>query len=81
MYAQTAVNGRTSRRRFLVTGVGTLTAAAGPFGAGVCFETDAITVAPVNNVYGAIVLGMDTNNVDTVIIAGTVKKRGGRLVG
>jgi len=29
----------------------------------------------------AIVLGMDTSNVDTVIIAGTVKKRGGRLVG
>jgi 5-methylthioadenosine/S-adenosylhomocysteine deaminase len=24
---------------------------------------------------------MDTSNVDTVIIAGTVKKRGGRLVG
>ena len=36
---------------------------------------------PVNNVYGAIVQGMDTSNVDTVIVAGKVMKRDGRLVG
>jgi 5-methylthioadenosine/S-adenosylhomocysteine deaminase len=34
----------------------------------------------LNNAYGAVVLGMDTSNVDTVIIGGVVRKRGGRLV-
>jgi hypothetical protein len=33
-------------------------------------RTDAINVMPVNNAYGAVVLGMDTSNVDTVFIAG-----------
>ena len=47
----------------------------------ILLRTDAINVMPVNNVFGAIVLGMDTSNVDTVIIAGTIKKRNGRLVG
>ena len=42
---------------------------------------DAINVLPANNAYGAIVLGMDTSNVDTVFIGGTIRKRGGRLVG
>ncbi len=42
---------------------------------------DAINVLPVNNAYGAIVLGMDTSNVDTVLIAGEIKKWKGRLVG
>ena len=36
---------------------------------------------PLNNVYGAVVLAMDTSNVDTVFIAGQVRKRGGQLVG
>jgi 5-methylthioadenosine/S-adenosylhomocysteine deaminase len=31
---------------------------------------DRINVMSVNNVYGAIVLGMDTSNVDTVFIGG-----------
>ena len=35
---------------------------------------------PVNNAYGAVVLGMDTSNVDTVFIGGRVMKRDGRLV-
>lgn len=47
----------------------------------ILLRTDAINVMPVNNAFGAIVLGMDTSNVDTVLIAGAVKKRGGRLVG
>ena len=40
-----------------------------------------INVMPVNNVYGAIVLGMDTSNVDTVFIGGRAKKWKGQLVG
>ena len=46
----------------------------------ILLRTNAINVLPVNNAYGAIVLGMDTSNVDTVFIAGKVRKRAGRLV-
>ena len=46
----------------------------------IMLRTDAINVLPVNNAYGAIVLGMDTSNVDSVFIAGKARKRGGRLV-
>jgi hypothetical protein len=42
---------------------------------------DRINVMSVNNVYGAIVLGMDTSNVDTVFIGGKWKKSKGKLVG
>jgi cytosine/adenosine deaminase-related metal-dependent hydrolase len=44
-------------------------------------RTDAINVMPVNSAYGAVVLGMDTSNVDTVFIAGKAMKQGGRLDG
>ena len=44
-------------------------------------RTDAINVMPLNNAFGAVVLAMDTSNVDTVFIAGKVVKQGGRLVG
>jgi len=47
----------------------------------ILLRTDAINVLPVNNAYGAVVLGMDTSNVDTVIIGGTIRKRRGQLVG
>jgi cytosine/adenosine deaminase-related metal-dependent hydrolase len=47
----------------------------------ILLRMDAINVLPVNNAYGAVVLGMDTSNVDTVIVRGAVRKRGGRLVG
>jgi hypothetical protein len=40
-----------------------------------------INVVPVNNAYGAIVLGMDTSNVDTVFISGKLRKWQGRLTG
>jgi len=36
---------------------------------------------PVNNAAGAVVTLMDTSNVDTVFIAGTMVKSGGQLVG
>lgn len=47
----------------------------------ILLRMDQINVMPVNNVYGAIVLAMDTNNVDTVIIGGKIVKRQGKLVG
>ena len=47
----------------------------------ILLRRDLINVLPFNNAYGAIVQAMDTSNVDTVIVAGNVKKRGGRLVG
>lgn len=40
-----------------------------------------INVAPVNDVVGSIVLGMDRSNVDSVFVAGNAVKRHGRLVG
>jgi 5-methylthioadenosine/S-adenosylhomocysteine deaminase len=47
----------------------------------IMLRADAINVAPVNNAYAAVVLGMDTSNVDTVFIAGQLRKRQGQLVG
>jgi cytosine/adenosine deaminase-related metal-dependent hydrolase len=47
----------------------------------VLVRTDTINVMPVNNAYGAVVLAMDTSNVDTVFIAGKAVKQGGRLTG
>jgi cytosine/adenosine deaminase-related metal-dependent hydrolase len=46
----------------------------------ILLRMDSINVLPVNNAYGAVVLGMDTSNVDTVFIGGVLKKRAGRLV-
>jgi cytosine/adenosine deaminase-related metal-dependent hydrolase len=46
----------------------------------IMLRTDQINVMPVNNAYGAVVLGMDTSNVDTVFIAGKLMKSQGRLV-
>ena len=47
----------------------------------IMLRMDAINVTPVNNAYGAVVLGMDTSNVDTVFIGGEVMKWRGELVG
>ena len=47
----------------------------------IMLRTDAINVMPLNNASGAVVLAMDTSNVDTVFIGGRVMKQGGRLVG
>jgi 5-methylthioadenosine/S-adenosylhomocysteine deaminase len=47
----------------------------------VILQADRINVMPLNNAYGAIVLGMDTSNVDTVIVAGRLLKREGQLLG
>jgi 5-methylthioadenosine/S-adenosylhomocysteine deaminase len=47
----------------------------------ILLRTDLINVMPLNHAAGAIVTLMDTSNVDTVFVAGTLVKRGGRLVG
>jgi cytosine/adenosine deaminase-related metal-dependent hydrolase len=47
----------------------------------ILLRTDAINVAPMNNAYAAVVQAMDTSNVDTVFIAGQLRKRQGQLVG
>jgi cytosine/adenosine deaminase-related metal-dependent hydrolase len=47
----------------------------------IMLRTDQINVMPVNNAYGAVALGMDTSNVDSVFIAGRLLKSQGKLVG
>ena len=47
----------------------------------VLLRADLTNRLPLNNAYGAVVTGMDTRNVDTVIIGGTVRKSGGQLLG
>ena len=47
----------------------------------VMIRTDQINLYPLNNAIGTVVLGADTRNVDTVIIGGVIRKRGGALVG
>ena len=47
----------------------------------IMLRTNTINVMPLNNAYGAVVLGMDTSNVDTVIVAGRIIKLQGKLLG
>jgi cytosine/adenosine deaminase-related metal-dependent hydrolase len=44
-------------------------------------QTRALNVAPLNNPTAAVVLGMDTSNVDSVFVAGRPLKWKGSLVG
>jgi cytosine/adenosine deaminase-related metal-dependent hydrolase len=46
----------------------------------ILLRTDRINVTPLNDPATAVVAGMDTGNVDTVLIGGRVMKRGGRLL-
>lgn len=46
----------------------------------IMLRADAINVMPLNSAHGAVVLAMDTSNVDTVFVAGRLRKRGGRLL-
>ncbi len=46
----------------------------------VMLRTDRINVTPLNDPATAVVAGMDTGNVDTVLIAGRVMKRHGELL-
>jgi 5-methylthioadenosine/S-adenosylhomocysteine deaminase len=46
----------------------------------IMLRTDRINVSPLNDAATAVVAGMDTGNVDTVVIAGRVMKRHGELL-
>jgi 5-methylthioadenosine/S-adenosylhomocysteine deaminase len=47
----------------------------------ILLQTRALNVAPLNDPTGAVVLGMDTSNVDSVFVAGRALKWRGQLVG
>ncbi len=47
----------------------------------VMLRTDRMNVTPLNDPATAVVLGMDTGNVDTVMVAGRIMKSGGRITG
>ncbi|MBX9843240.1 MAG: amidohydrolase family protein [Xanthobacteraceae bacterium] len=47
----------------------------------ILLRTDLLNTLPINNAVGAVVTSMTAQNVDTVLIAGKVVKRGGKLVG
>ena len=44
-------------------------------------RTDLLNTMPINNAVGAVVTSMTAQNVDTVLIAGKIMKRDGKLVG
>ena len=46
----------------------------------IMLSKDSINVAPVNNVYGAVVMGMDRANISTVMVNGSIKKWNGELL-
>jgi 5-methylthioadenosine/S-adenosylhomocysteine deaminase len=47
----------------------------------IMLRKDRINVMPVNDPVGAVVIGMDTGNVDSVFVAGKARKWRGQLVG
>lgn len=47
----------------------------------IMLRTDRINVMLVNNPVGAVAEGMDTSNIDTVMVRGRIVKRNGQLVG
>jgi cytosine/adenosine deaminase-related metal-dependent hydrolase len=47
----------------------------------ILLRTDMINVMPVNDLKSAVVLNMDARNVDTVMVAGRIVKRNGKLLG
>jgi 5-methylthioadenosine/S-adenosylhomocysteine deaminase len=68
-----------ARANGLARKVGTLT--PGKEADIILLRTDRLNVMPMNNAVGAVVTSMGPQNVDTVLIAGKVKKRNGQLVG
>ncbi len=67
-----------ARANGLDSKVGTLT--PGKQADVVLLRTDRMNVTPLHDPATAVVVGMDTGNVDTVLVAGHVLKRGGRLL-
>jgi cytosine/adenosine deaminase-related metal-dependent hydrolase/ribose/xylose/arabinose/galactoside ABC-type transport system permease subunit len=67
-----------ARANGLDSKVGTLT--PGKEADVIMLRTDRVNVTPLNDPATAVVTGMDTGNVDTVLIGGRVMKRGGELL-
>jgi cytosine/adenosine deaminase-related metal-dependent hydrolase/ribose/xylose/arabinose/galactoside ABC-type transport system permease subunit len=67
-----------ARANGLDSKVGTLT--PGKQADVILLRTDRINVTPLNDPATAVVVGMDTGNVDTVLIGGRVMKRDGQLL-
>jgi cytosine/adenosine deaminase-related metal-dependent hydrolase len=67
-----------ARANGLADKVGTLT--PGKEADIILLRTDKANVMPVNDPIGAVVWGMDTSNVDTVMVAGKILKRHGELL-
>ncbi|HEY7477102.1 MAG TPA: amidohydrolase family protein, partial [Actinomycetota bacterium] len=66
-----------ARANGLDASIGTLT--PGKQADVILLRTDRMNVTPMNDPATAVVIGMDTSNVDTVLIAGRVMKRHGEL--
>jgi 5-methylthioadenosine/S-adenosylhomocysteine deaminase len=71
------VNG--ARAAGLQTAIGTLT--PGKQADIIMVRTDGVAVFPVTNAIGTIVQAVERSDVDTVMVAGAIRKRAGRLVG
>jgi cytosine/adenosine deaminase-related metal-dependent hydrolase len=71
------VNG--ARAAGLQTAIGTLT--PGKQADIIMVHTDGAAVFPVTNAIGTIVQAVERSDVDTVMVAGAIRKRSGRLVG
>jgi cytosine/adenosine deaminase-related metal-dependent hydrolase len=67
-----------ARANGLLDKVGTLT--PGKQADIITLRTDRIGVSPLNDPVTAVVVGMDTGNVDTVMIAGRLMKQGGKVL-
>ncbi|MEV7090479.1 hypothetical protein AB0O07_32160 [Streptomyces sp. NPDC093085] len=77
-------NTGTGERRYLLKGGAVLAGGAarapGKEADILLLRADALNVAPLNNVPGAVVTLMDRTNVDTVIVAGRIRKWRGALL-
>lgn len=67
-----------ARANGLLSKVGSLT--PGKLADITILRTDRVNVTPLNDPYSAVVFGMDTSNVDTVVINGRIMKRDGELL-
>ncbi len=47
----------------------------------IILRADRINMIPLNDATGAVALGMDTSNIDTVMVRGRIVKQNGKLVG
>jgi 5-methylthioadenosine/S-adenosylhomocysteine deaminase len=68
-----------ARAAGLETSIGTLT--PGKQADVIMLRTNAVAVFPVSNAIGTIVQAVERSDVDTVMVAGRLRKRSGKLIG